>query len=216
MSPVLAGALVSASGPPVAPDEQTAREWVEAELRDPVYAEHRPGLVQRAITWVLDRLGTVGDTGPSLWFWVVALLVIALVVVLVLRRVGAVRATARAATATGEIGTDPAVSAEEYRRRAGAAAAAGDWRSAVLEQFRATVRSLEERTVLEPRPGRTADEAAAEAGVLLPERARDLAAAARTFDDVCYGDRQAGPEQHRRLAETDAAVLGTRLAVTTR
>jgi hypothetical protein len=212
VTPLLGGALVRA-GVPVTPDEETAREWVETELRDPVYAANQPGLLQRAITWVLERLGAVDGAGPSLWFWVVALAVVALVVVLVVRRVGAVRGAARTGSAGGEVGVDPTVSADEYRRRAGAAATAGDWRTAVLEQFRATVRSLEERTVLEPRPGRTADEAASEAGALLPDRAADLAEAARVFDDVCYGDREAGPEQHRRLAETDAAVLRSRLAV---
>ncbi len=210
MSPLL---LLVAAGVPVVPDEPTARDWVETELRDPVYAENQPGLLQRALTWVMERLGSVGDTGPSLWFWVVALVVVALVVVLVVRRTGFARAVARTGQGSGEVGTDPTVSADEYRRRAASAAAAGDWRTAVLEQFRATVRSLEERTVLEPRPGRTADEAASEAGALLPERSADLVAAARVFDDVCYGDREAGPAQHQQLVATDAAVLAARLAV---
>jgi hypothetical protein len=201
------------AGVPVVPDERTAREWVQSELRDPVYAEHQPGLVQRGITWLLERLGAVGDTGPSLWFWVVALLVAAAVVALVLRRTGVVGTRGRTAAAAGAVGTDPTVSADEHRRRAAAAAGAGDWRTAVLEQFRGTVRSLEERTVLEPRPGRTADEAAAEAGALLTELAQELAAAARTFDDVCYGGREAGPQQHRLLVRTDEAVLRARLAV---
>ena len=67
--------------------------------------------------------------------------------------------------------------------------------------------------MLEPRPGRTADEAASEAGALLPERSADLVAAARVFDDVCYGDREAGPAQHQQLVATDTAVLAARLAV---
>ena len=204
---------LAVTGVPVVPDEPTARDWVEDELRDPVYAENQPGLLQRAISWVVERLGSIGDTGPSLWFWVVALVVVALVVVLVVRRTGFARAVARSGHGSGEVGTDPTVGADEYRRRAASAAAAGDWRVAVLEQFRATVRSLEERTVLEPRPGRTADEAASEAGALLPERAADLAAAARVFDDVCYGDREAGPAQHQQLVATDTAVLAARLAV---
>lgn len=205
--------LLAAAGVPVVPDEPTARDWVETELRDPVYAENRPGLLQRAITWVMDRLGGIGDTGPSLWFWVVALVVAVLVVVLVVRRTGFARAVARTGQGAGEVGADPTVSADEYRRRAASAAAAGDWRTAVLEQFRGTVRSLEQRTVLEPRPGRTADEAASEAGALLPERSADLVAAARVFDDVCYGDREAGPAQHQQLVATDAAVLTARIAV---
>lgn len=210
---VLAGALVRASGVPVVPDEQTAREWVQTELRDPAYAAAQPGPVDRAISWVLERIGAVEGGGPSLWFWLVLLVVVAVVVVLVVRRNGMTRARARTGSSAGEVGADPTVAADEYRRRAARAAAAGDWQVAVLEQLRALVRSLEERTVLEPRPGRTADEAAREAGELLPDRAGELAAAARVFDDVCYGDREARPEHHRQVAAVDTAVLGTRLTV---
>ena len=64
--------------------------------------------------------------------------------------------------------------------------------------MRAIVRSLEERALLDPRPGRTADEAAAEAGRALPAHADRLRAAARDFDDVTYGGRTAtGTGVHR-------------------
>ncbi len=207
----LAGPIVRAVVP-VVPDEQIAREWVETELRDPAYAAAQPGPLDRAISFVLERIGSV-EGGPSLWFWLVLLVVVAVVGVLVVRRNGVARARARTGSAAGAVGVDPAVTSEEYRRRAVSAAAAGDWHTAVLEQFRALVRSLEERTVLEPRPGRTADEAAREAGELLPDRASELDAVARVFDDVCYGDREARPEHHHQVAAVDTAVLSTRLTI---
>ena len=74
---------------------------------------------------------------------------------------------------------------------ADAHAARGEWADAVRERLRAVVRSLEERAVLDERPGRTADEAAAEAGTALPTCADDLRRSARLFDDI-WGARNAG------------------------
>ena len=94
---------------------------------------------------------------------------------------------------------DDARTAAELRAAADAAAARGDWSTAVLERFRAVVRSLEERALLDDRPGRTAHEAAEAAAARLPARAAELRRAARLFDDVCYGARRGG-RGRRRLA----------------
>lgn len=53
--------------------------------------------------------------------------------------------------------------AADHRAAASAHAEAQRWTEAVQERMRALVRALEDRAVLDPRPGRTADEAAAEA-----------------------------------------------------
>ncbi|MGW4698552.1 DUF4129 domain-containing protein, partial [Kitasatospora cineracea] len=89
-------------------------------------------------------------------------------------------------------------------------AAAGAWADAVRDQMRALVRGLEERTVLSPRPGRTADEAAAEAGRALPRHAAELASAARLFDDIAFGERPADEAAYRLLADLDHALGRTR------
>lgn len=69
--------------------------------------------------------------------------------------------------------------------------------------MRAIVRSLEERALLDVRPGRTADEAAAEAGRSLPAHTDRLRAAARDFDDVTYGGRTATQQAYQRITELD-------------
>lgn len=84
--------------------------------------------------------------------------------------------------------------------------AAGRWNQAVQERMRALVRSLEERTLLDPRPGRTADEAAAAAGHALPTYDARLRAAARVFDDVTYGGRSADRAAYLTLLDLDRAV----------
>ncbi len=100
--------------------------------------------------------------------------------------------------------------AAEHRAAADAHAAAGEWAEAVRERLRAVVRSLEERAVLDERPGRTADEAAAEAGVALPAVAAELRRAARLFDDIWYGGRPAGPESDAALRGVDEQVRAAR------
>jgi hypothetical protein len=198
---------------PVVPDEPTARAWLEEELRDPAYAQAQPGLLERAWDALREALAQAeGPVSPLLLLVLVA--VVVGVLALVLWRTGPLRAGARTGTAgAGEIGLEEHVTAAGYRARADEAAAAGDWRTAVLDRFRALVRGLEERTVLDPRPGRTADEAAREAGLLLPAAAAGLGEAARVFDDVAYGDRTATAAHHDRVREADEAASRARLEV---
>ncbi|MGH8970009.1 MAG: DUF4129 domain-containing protein, partial [Actinomycetes bacterium] len=79
---------------------------------------------------------------------------------------------------------------------------------------RAVVRGLEERSLLEPRPGRTADEAAAEGGAVLPDCARDLRQGAAIFDDVWYGGRAATAASHETLRRLDDRVRASRPVLT--
>ncbi|MGF1432555.1 DUF4129 domain-containing protein, partial [Kitasatospora sp. LaBMicrA B282] len=89
----------------------------------------------------------------------------------------------------------------------------GDFAAAVREQMRALVRDLEERTLLDPRPGRTADEAAVEAGRRLPQHAAALRTAARLFDDIAFGERTADRAAYQQLADLDAALRRTHPAL---
>ena len=79
--------------------------------------------------------------------------------------------------------------------------------------FRALVRGLEERALLDPRPGRTADEAATEAGRLLPGHASELRAAAQVFDGVRYGGQAATGAGYARITRLDTDVERTKPAI---
>ena len=68
---------------------------------------------------------------------------------------------------------------------------------AVREAFRAVVRQLEERGALDHRPGRTADEAARDAGTVFESLRLDLGQAAGTFDEVAYGERPGSAHEYR-------------------
>jgi hypothetical protein len=172
---------------PVVPDADTARRWATEELADPAYHDG-PSLLERFLEW----LGSLFDGAPdSLPLPPVAVVVGVVVVLLLVLTVsfwvaGPVRA-ARRTTASVVVLGDDTRTADQLRAAADAAAARGDWTAAVLERFRAVVRSLEERAVLADSPGRTADEAAEAAAARLPSATADLRRAARLFDDVCYG-----------------------------
>jgi hypothetical protein len=205
---------------PLTPDRSTAREWLQEELADPAYAPG-PGVLDR-IRALLGELGV----SPSAVLWLLLAVIVLLVVVGVLRFTGLphrrarrpvlrftglprCRARRRVRAASPDVGPGP-LSAADLRARAERAAAEHRFEPAVLDRFRAIVRSLEERALLEPRPGRTAAESAREAAALLPDRGEELAVAARMFDDVCYGGRGGTPEGYAVLSGIDTRVGAAR------
>lgn len=194
---------------PVQPDAGQGRSWARAELAGPEY-DH-PSLVRRALEWLLARLQDLPlphGSGTAITGTVLVALLVALLVWALWRAGGPL---GRRAGAADDVFDAPARSAASHRAAADAAAGAGDLRTAVLERFRAVVRELEERAVLAEQPGRTAGEAARAAAARLPDLGAPLAAAARAFDDVRYGDRPATPEMDAGLRELDAALRAGRL-----
>ena len=142
---------------------------------------------QRILTWLAKLISNAGTTVPGGWFGLIALAILAVLAVTAV--IYWVRpAMSRRAAAESVLGGEP-MTAREYRRAAERLAAAGDYRNAIVESVRAIAADLDERGLLPPRPGRTADELAVEAGRELPSLAGDLRTAARLFDDIRYGDK---------------------------
>ncbi|MFX4294809.1 DUF4129 domain-containing protein [Streptomyces bohaiensis] len=201
---------------PVDTDREAAREAARRELSRQIYAEHRPGLVRQAFDWVWEQLGKLLSVAvaPGGWLGVLILVAVAVALLVALRlRLGRLR-TGAGASGGHDVFGDTVRSAAEYGAAADAHAAAGAWREAVRDRMRALVRSLEERTLLDARPGRTADEAATEAGAVLPELADRVRAAAGLFDAVTYGDAPAAEDDHRRLQELEETVRRSRPRLT--
>ncbi|MFJ9343736.1 DUF4129 domain-containing protein [Streptomyces sp. NPDC101733] len=191
--------------PPVTTPREPAREAAERELSKALYHQNDPGLLTRAwrrfAHWLDGLFGSASEATPGGAFGVLVILIlIVLVVVALWWRLGSPR---RTATGVGGLFDEGPRSAADHRAAADAHAAAGAWTEAVQEAMRAVVRSLEERTLIDPRPGRTADEAAAEAAVTLPAHAAELRAAARAFDDVTYGGRPGDSAAYARLRALD-------------
>jgi len=190
---------------------ESARRAAERELVKPAY-HHTEPLLLRALNWfirqVLDLLDRAALAAPGGKLGLVGFVVLVVLVVLAVRyRVGRLAATGRGQSV---FDSRRLLTAQEHRSAAEAAAAAGEWAVAVRERFRGLVRGLEERTVLEPKVGRTADEAVAEAGGALPAAARAMGLAARAFDDVVYGGRTADEQSYVIVAGADEAALSAR------
>lgn len=191
--------------PPVTVPRDPAREAARRELSKPMYHENDPSWFQRALDafwdWVGELFAAASTATPG---GTLGLIVIIAAVIAVLAalwwRLGTPRRRPASAPALFD---DRPRSAAEHRAAAEAHAAQGHWNQAVRERMRALVRALEERALLDVHPGRTADEAAAEAGRALPAHTDRLHTAARAFDDVTYGGRTATQQAYRQIAELD-------------
>ena len=205
-------ALLGAGGTPLV-SRQTGQTLARSELSKAIYHRHE-SLAQRlldAISRLLNDLYSAGQSFPGGWWAVVALAALtALALTLVLTRLGPL---ARAHREAGPlVPSGQPLSAADHRQRAARLASDGDYAGAILETVRAIARQLEERAVLSPRLGRTANEIAAEAGLVLPAEAAALRDAAQLFDDICYGQRPGTPAGYALVHALDTRLQSARPA----
>ena len=161
---------------------------------------------QRVLNW----FGHAGNAVPRGWFGLIVLAVLVVVAVgVALAWVRPARSRRRQdrAVLTGTVRT-----AADYRASAERLAATGDFTEAIIERVRAIAAELEERAILRPRPGRTADELAFQAGRHLPGLAADLTTAARLFDDVRYGGRSGTQAGYALVTRVDTDVRDARVS----
>jgi hypothetical protein len=191
---------------PVVPDAPEARDWLLDELSKPEYAAARPSLFdqlsQAFFDWLM-RLFQPGASVPLDWLPVaiVGLVVAGLVTALLIW--GLPRVNRRSRPATGLFGDDDRRTATDLRQAAAAAASAGNWSLAVLEQFRAVARGLAERTIVLVSPGTTTHDFAFRASAAFPRVSDEFAVAADVFDRVRYLGQDGSPEDFDRLRQLD-------------
>ncbi|MGM9472087.1 DUF4129 domain-containing protein [Pseudarthrobacter sp. YS3] len=198
-----------AAEPPVLPGRDEARRWAQEELAKPEYRDASPDWLEDAWQGFLDWLrsldgGSAADT-PVAAPWIGVAIAVLIGTAIILARP---RLNAKAKRSVDMFDADPTVTATAYRGRAAAAASAGNWNAAVVDCFRALVRTAEERNVLDPRPGRTADEVARELATPFSPEARRLGQAARMFDGIRYGNESADRSAYAAMLELDT-VLGS-------
>ncbi len=191
---------------PVVIDREEAQRLARLELLKPEYRQEDPSWVERAVQWGLDRIGDAldfaGQVSPLNWLGIAGLVVLLVLVIIAVRwRTGTL---ARSASPSLFEGADR--SARDHRAEAERLAAAGAYAEAVRERLRGMFRDVEERDLVDARPGRTADEIARDTAAALPSVARDVREAARIFDDVWYGGRTADAASYERVARADDAV----------
>lgn len=191
------------------PDDEQARQWAVDELSKSVYQQARPSLFDQIMTRIFEWLGSVFDdisgigADPGMVIiTVAALLLIGLAIWLIRPRLN------RSRRQHDEMFDDEVLlTAEQHRAEAGRAARDGKFGRAVLEQFRAIVRSAEERTVIDPQPGRTAGEVATQLEAAFPAQRQRLHEAALTFNDIRYGEAAGSRAEYEQLLELDSGLL---------
>ncbi len=192
---------------PVDLSREEAAELARIELSDPAYAQARPSWIIQALQWVADQLqrllDAVARSTPGGWLG--ALVIVAVLALIGLGIAWRVRPAGR--VRHGEAAFDPVgLTPADHRRAAEEYARDGAWAPAVRERLRAVVAELETADILESAPGRTADDIAGVVGIALPDLGEPMRRAARTFDDLWYGEREAGPQHDRQFRELDERV----------
>jgi hypothetical protein len=208
---VSTGLLVTAGSSPDPVTRTAAQAAARAELSKRAYHRGDPSLIDRGLVWLVKKFSKLLDNAakhaPGHGIGLVLIVAIAAaVVVLVIARVGALRRSPHADQAIFGVGES---TADDHRSRAEQFAKAGEWAEAIRERLRAIARELEQRGVLDPRPGGTAAGVGREAGVQLPAVAQDLRTAASIFDRVWYGGRTATAADEELLRRLDSRVAGS-------
>jgi Domain of unknown function (DUF4129) len=184
-------------------DRDTAHQAAQRELDKPIYP--KGSLTQRLYEWIHDllfRFIEKGSSVPGGWFTVSVLFVLLIVAIVVAIRVA--RLTIR--TRRGgdyQLFDTGQLSADQHRAIAERFAVEGNWAAAIRHRLRAVARGLEEARILDPVPGRTANELATDAGARLPHLASELSQAATAFNDVTYGERPGTPAAYQLIADLD-------------
>ena len=200
---------------PVAPiSGDAARRAAVAELKHGEYHRDDPSVVSRILKWIGDRLDSVVSGTPAGSVTLILLVLLVAVIAFAVIRAGRPQRTARARRATGDpLAPDARV---DHRRLAAEYERDGRLAESLREWLRATIETIENRGVLDPRPGRTGAGLAREAGALLPDLAGDLNAVVDTFDAVWFGQRPARAEDVARAHRVADAVRGARISVAAR
>ncbi|MDX6744578.1 DUF4129 domain-containing protein [Actinocorallia sp. A-T 12471] len=186
---------------------ERARELAERELEKAVYHRDRPSFLDRMLDQIREWLdGLMPDPpapGPGQGSGGLTIVVLLVLFAVVVAAVLWWMRGRRNPSGSKALLDDEPTRAADHRTSAEALAAEGRYAEAIRERLRAIARDLEERAILQARPGRTALELALEASSLLPV---DLMPGARVFDDVWYGDRPGTPEGYALLVDLDASV----------
>jgi hypothetical protein len=184
-------------------DRDAAHQAAQNELDKPIYS--RGSAAQQLDEWLSDKLYRLLEATskiPGGWFTATVLLVLLAVATAVAIHVA--RRTMR--TKRGgdyRLFETAPLTAAQHRATAERFAAEGNWSASIRHRLRAVARQLEEAGVLNPNPGRTANELALDAGAVMPHLAGELSTAATAFNDVTYGERPGTQAAYQMIADLD-------------
>lgn len=186
----------------VDPDE--ARRAARDILSGAEYAEPQESLVERAVSWIFERLGdaiatlTGGGAGGAIG-WVIVAVLGAGAVWLVVR---ALRVPAVRRVGEGDLvryGTEAHRDASAWLREADRLSAAGDHRGALRCRYQGFLAGMVTEGLVDDVAGRTSGEYQAVLQARLPQHAGTVDDITRTFEDVWYGGAPAGAVELERF-----------------
>ena len=184
-------------------DRDGAHLAAQTELGKPIYS--KASAAQQFTDWLNEQIYRLLQKTASLpggWFTTTVLLILLAVAVIVAVHIA--RRTMRTNRGGDHLLFDAAqLTAAQHRATAESYAAEGNWTAAIRHRLRAIARQLEETGVLNPLPGRTANELARDAGGALPHLAGELSDAATAFNDVTYGERPGTQAAYQMIADLD-------------
>lgn len=189
--------------PPLTPDADEARRQLAEELSNPIYADPQSWIADhfdKLLEWLIgDPSASTALSPEQLTTVVVSVLAIAGVALWLF--MGPLRSDRR--RRKEELLAGEERNAADLRQDAAQLAAGQQWGAAILQLFRALVRSLGERGIIVESAGMTADEAVRQAAPRLPGLADRLAWAAGVFDALAYGHRAGTAQQYQQLKALD-------------
>ncbi|QNI08940.1 DUF4129 domain-containing protein [Mycobacterium kubicae] len=184
-------------------DRDAAHQAAQRELNKPIYPKDSPA--KAFSDWINELLYRLLEKGSQVsggWFTVTVLLILLVIAVVV--GVHIARNTMRTHRgADHQLFDAGQLTAAQHRATAESYAAEGNWAAAIRHRLRAVARQLEETGVLDPTPGRTANELATDAGAAIPHLAGELTDAATAFNDVTYGERPGTQAAYQMIADLD-------------
>jgi hypothetical protein len=183
-------ATASATVPPLDPGAKQARDELLRELSKPEYQNGKANWAGLIINWIQDWLSSLqiglGLAGLSIIGWAIVLGIVIIALVIAFLVFGLPRLNRRSRVTGALFGDEDVRDSNTLRDAAERAASAGDFATAIAEEFRAIARGISERGVLSTFPGTTATGFARNAGASFPASATELRAAAMSFDAVRY------------------------------
>ncbi|UMB70008.1 DUF4129 domain-containing protein [Mycobacterium paraterrae] len=184
-------------------DRETAHDAAQRELSKPIYP--KGSVAQRIHEWIHELLYRIIEKGSSIpggWLTIVVLAI--LIVAAVVAAVRIARRTIRTRRdGDHQLFDDGQLTSAQHRAISEGYAAQLNWAAAIRHRLRAVARGLEESGTLEPVPGRTANELAADTADRLPELAGELSRAAAAFNDVTYGELPGTQAAYRVIVDLD-------------
>lgn len=184
-------------------DRHTAHDAAQRELDKAIYP--KGSISQRINEWIHELLFRIIEKGSSMpggWLTITVLVILAIAAVAVAVRIA--RHTIRTRRNVDyQLFDAGQLTAAQHRAIAEGFAAEENWTAAIRHRLRAVARGLEESAILDPAPGRTANELAADAAERLPALAAELSQSATAFNDVTYGETPGTPAAYQLIVDLD-------------